>query len=187
MTLFSGRQTLLTRNRLVKTLPLLPKQFQISFDFKPTKWIGGWTNIFHFTTGANCCAPGSRIPAIFPLNGKLAISFAIGTNGNWYKWTPKLTLNRWVHLRLTQKLEGRNYVYRIYLNDKLLASSINRKPQDYRNVKVFVADNWYNAQPGFLKNLRITNRPVGLRSKFKRATKIYKVPGMGLSTGVGGC
>ena len=140
---------------------MLPKQFQVSFDFKPTKWIGGWTSILHLTTGANCCGLGSRIPAIFPLNGKLAISFSVGNSGNYYIWTPKLALNRWFHVRVNQRLEGKNYVYRVYLNKKLLVTKVNNKPQDYRNVKVYVADNWYNVQPGFIKNIHITNGPVG--------------------------
>merc|ERR1712072_872337 len=98
-----GKQAPLVRKRLVKTISLLPKQFDISFDFKPTKWIGGWTNILHLTTGANCCGLGQRIPAIFPLNGKLAIAFAVDRNGNYNLWTPKLVLNRWYNFRLTQQ------------------------------------------------------------------------------------
>merc|ERR1712072_525717 len=62
--IFPGKQVPLVRRRLMKTIALLPKQFDISFDFKPTKWIGGWTNILHLTTGANCCGLGQRIPAI---------------------------------------------------------------------------------------------------------------------------
>ena len=158
-TLYAIGQTKLAKNRLVTKLPMLTKQFQISFDFKPTKWINGWTSILHFTTGANCCSPGSRIPAIFPLNQKLAISFAIGNSGNTYFWTPKLPLNKWVHFTMVQKLEGRNYVYRVYMDNKLLKTLVNKVPRDYRNVKVFVADPWYNTQPGFIKNIDISNKP----------------------------
>ena len=74
--------------RLIQTIPILPKEFHISFDFMATKWIGGWTNLFHMTQGSNCCRFGSRIPGIFPLNKKLAISFAINNYGNAYFWSP---------------------------------------------------------------------------------------------------
>ena len=147
---------------MVTKLPLLSKQFQISFDFTTTKWISGWTNILHFTTGANCCKPGSRIPAVFSKYQKLYFSFAIGNNGNANFWTPKLPLNKWVHFVVVQKQEGRNYVYRVYMDNKLLKTLVNKIPRDYKNVKVYVADPWYNSQPGFIKNIAITNKPSKL-------------------------
>ena len=145
-----GKQTPLKKNRLVKTLPMLPKQFDISFDFKPTKWIGGWTSLLHLTTGTN----GVRPPGIFPLNGKIMIQ----VTAQFTVWTPKLALNKWVHFRLTQRLEGKNYVYRVYMNNKQLKAFVNKKPQDIKNVKVYVADPWYNAQPGFVRNVRVSGR-----------------------------
>ena len=166
LTFFGGRQTLLVRNKLVTTLSVLRRQFQISFDFKPTKWIGGWTNVLHLTTGPNCCAPGSRIPGIFTLGGKLAMSFGIDKNGNHVIWTPKLALNRWVHFTISQTLEGKRYIYRVYMNNKLLEKRLNHIPRDYKNVKVFVADNWYNAQPGFIKNIHITSKQLGVTGEF---------------------
>ena len=142
----------------MKTIAVLPKQFDISFDFRPTKWIGGWTSILHLTTGGNCCGVGGRIPGIFPLNQKLAISFAINGNGNYYFWTPKLTLNHWSNIRLTQRLIGKNYIYQVTLNGKSVHKVINKKPQIFKNVKVYVADPWYNAQPGFIRNIKISGK-----------------------------
>ena len=153
-----GKQTALVRRRLMKTLSVLPKQFDISFDFKATKWMGGWTSILHLTTGANCCGIGQRIPAIFPLNGKLAISFAVDRNGNYYFWTPKLALNTWYNFRLTQQLVGKNYIYRVYMNNRIIHTKVNKNARDYKNVKVYVADPWYNAQPGLVKNIRISGK-----------------------------
>ena len=145
---------------------MLPKQFQISFDFKPTKWVKGWANIVHFTTGSSCCGLGSRIPAFFPSGGKIAITFAVNRNGNYKTWTPKLALNKWVHFSLNQRLEGKNYVYQVYMNKVLLRTIVNRSPRDYKNVKVFVADTWTSTQPGFVKNLRITNKAIVPSGKF---------------------
>ena len=141
------------------TLTLLPKQYEISFDFKPTKWIGGWTNILHFTIKGNV-GWGGRIPALFPLNGKVAIANAISGNGNFYFWSPKLALNKWVHFRLTQRLEGNKYVYRVYMDKKLLKEVVNTKAQDFKQVDVWVGDNWYNAQPGSIKNLYISGKNI---------------------------
>ena len=87
--------------------------------------------------------------------------------------TPKLTLNKWVHFVVSQKLEGGNYVYRVYMDNKLLDTIINKVPREYKNVNVFVADNWYNAQPGFIKNIGITNKPSGHIGKSSISIGIY--------------
>ena len=145
----------IARNTLVTMIPLLPKQYEVSFDFKPTRWIGGWTSVLHMTTGGNA-GWGERIPGFFPLNGKMAIANAIDGNGNWYFWSPKLSLNKWVHFRLTQTFERHEYVYRVYMNKQLLKMKVNKKPQDFKQVDVWLSDNWYSAQPGLVKNLRIT-------------------------------
>ena len=165
LNVFPGKPAALVRRRLMKTLSVLPKQFDISFDFKATKWIGRWTNIMHLTTGANCCGIGQRIPAIFPLNGKLAISFAVDRNGNYYFWTPKLALNTWYNFRLTQQLVGKNYIYRVYMNNKIIHTKVNTNAKDYKNVKVYVTDNYHNAQPGFIKNLRISGKTAPVVGK----------------------
>ena len=89
-TLFRNKETPITRNTLVTTIPLLPMEYEISFDFKPTKWIGGWTNILHMTTGGNS-GWGERIPGFFPLNQKVSIANGIDGNGNWnFNWNWEL-------------------------------------------------------------------------------------------------
>ena len=154
LTIYHEVETARTRNTLVTTIPLLPKQYEISFDFKPTKWIGGWTNILHMTTNTNV-GWVDRIPGFFPLSHKVAISNAIDGNGNWYFWTPQLPLNKWVHFRLTQNIERHEYVYRVYIDNKLYRMQVNDRPQDFKYVDIWISDNWYNAQPGFVKNLHI--------------------------------
>ena len=147
----------ISKNKIATSITLLPKQFDISFDFYPTYWNSRYTSIFHMTTGSNCCNPGSRIPAIFQSNGKLQVSFAISGNGNYYFDTPQLTLNKWVTIRISQRLEGTNYVYRVYMDKTLLKRVVNRRAQEYRNVKVFVGDSYYTPQRGYVKNISITD------------------------------
>ena len=136
---------------------MLPKQYEISFDFKPTKWIGGWTNVLHMTKGGNS-GWGERIPGIFVLNKKAVIANAIDGNGNWNFNSLPLTLHEWVHFRLIQRLEGKDYIYRAYMNGFLMKEKVNKKPQDFKQVDVWLSDNWYNAQPGMLKNLFISGK-----------------------------
>ena len=145
----------IARNTLVTTIPLLPKEYEISFDFKPTKWIGGWTNILHMTTGGNS-GWGERIPGLFPLNQKVSIANGIDGNGNWNFWTPSMPLNEWVHFKLIQHLEGQKWVYRVYMDHQLLMVKMNKKAQEYKQVDIWLSDNWYNAQPGVIKNFNIS-------------------------------
>ena len=132
-------------------------QYEVSFDFKPTRWIGGWTNILHMTTGGND-GWGERIPGFFPLNKKVVIANAIDGNGNWHFYSLPLELNKWVHFRLMQRLEGKNYVYRAYMDGFLMREKINTKPQDFKQVDIWLSDNSYNAQPGFIRNLSISGK-----------------------------
>ena len=155
LTLFPKKETPVIRNTIVTTIPLLPKQYEVSFDFKPTKWIGGWTSILHMTTGGNA-GWGERIPGFLSYIKKVAISAAIDGQGNWNFYTLPLTLNKWVHFRVIQRLEGNNYVYRAYMDGFLMKEKINKKPQDFKQVDIWLSDNWYNAQPGFIKNLFIS-------------------------------
>ena len=154
MTLFKDKERPITKNTLITTIPLLPKEYEISFDFKPTKWISGWTNILILTTGGNS-GWGERIPAFFPLNGKISIANGIVGLGNGI-WSPSMPLNEWVHFKLTQHLEGKAFVYRVYMDHRLLMVKVNVKPQEFKQVDVWLSDNWYNAQPGFVKNLYIS-------------------------------
>ena len=175
-TLFPNQETTITKNTLVTTIPVLPKLYEVSFDFKPTKWIGGWTSILHMTTGGNA-GWGERIPAFFPLNKKIAIANGIDGNGNWYFWSPVLTLNKWVHFRLTQTFERHEYVYRVYMDKQLLKTKVNKKAQDFKQVDVWVGDNWYNAQPGVIKNLHISGSSLPTKPIFYKSLGCWKDTG----------
>ena len=64
------------------------KTFEIEFDIKVDEAAPDtWVNIFHFTEGGNCCAKGTRIPALWIRSrGEILISTAIDNIGNKF-WT----------------------------------------------------------------------------------------------------
>ena len=159
MTLFKNNETALTKNTLVSTIPLLPKQYEISFDFKATKWPSGWHSILHMTKGSDT-GWGNRIPAILTYSGKVFISNAIDGNANWNFYSLPVDMNKWVNFRLTQHLEGHNYVYRVYMNGFLLKEHMNKRPEDFHQVDIWIGDNWRNVQPGFIKNLYISGKYI---------------------------
>ena len=82
-------------------------------------------------------------------------------NKNFHIYSPKVPLNKWAKMRLTQTLvhtiDGSKYIYRIFLNGKEILQRDNTKPSDFYNVKVFVGDPWYPAQPGYVRNVKVRN------------------------------
>ena len=98
---------------------------------------------------------GQRIPGLFPIGGKVSIYYSIdGTQRSFPG--PAIPINEWVRFKFTQHLEGTNYVYRVYMDHRLLKVEVNKKAQDFKSVDIWLSDNWYNSQPGFVKNLYIT-------------------------------
>ena len=84
---------------------------------------------------------GDRIPGIFMYNKKIAIASAIDGTGNWLFYSLPPTLNKWVHIRLIQRLEKdvleRDvFVYRAYMDGFLMREKVNTKAQDFKNVDV---------------------------------------------------
>ena len=151
--------TEIKRNNLLSTIPLLPMQYEISFDFKATKWPSGWFSILHLTKGADS-GWGHRIPAILSYYGRVFISNAIDGNANWNFYSLPVELNKWVRFTLSQRLEGHKYVYRVYQDGFLLKEKINKRPENFEQVDIWVGDNWRAIQPGFIKNLIISGRMI---------------------------
>ena len=120
----------------------------------------------HLTTSGNSDIYGARIPGLWftpsPGGNTNAIHFTNAVNGNrnYYFNSPRVPLKKRAHMRLMQTLEGGKYIYRVFLNGAKLKEVVNSKPQDFHNVKVFVGDPWYPAQPGYIRNIRIHNGPV---------------------------
>ena len=69
--------------------------------------------------------------------------------------TDKLPLNKWQKIRQVQKFEDGKYVYKVFVNNERIYKVINKKPQEFNNVKVYVGDEWYKPQPGYIRNLKI--------------------------------
>ena len=149
--------TEIVKNTLLSTIPVLPKEYEISFDFKATKWPSGWTSILHFSKQADS-GWGNRIPAILTYSGKVFISNAIDGNANWNFYGLRFELNTWVNFRLSQRLEGHKYMYRVYLDGYLMKEKINRRAEDFHQVDIWIGDNSRIAQPGFIKNLYISGK-----------------------------
>ena len=48
------------RNRLIQTIPILPRGWSLGMEIRPTGKIAGWGNIFHATIGNDGVRVGDR-------------------------------------------------------------------------------------------------------------------------------
>jgi len=158
----------LAKNALLTTLPVLDKEFNVSFEFRATAWQSGWQNVIHFTEGGNCCNHGARVPAFWVKDsGKLHPCFAVGDNGNYCTTTSKeYSLNTWHKVEISQTIDDTDldygydydlhgmYMYRVVVDgEDVIAPMENTKPRRFTNVQVFAADNWHNPVQGSIRNL----------------------------------
>ena len=103
-----GYSGTVTRNKQITTIPNFGPEYSVTFDITVHSAGGGWSNILHFTTGANCCNLGDRIPAIFYNSaGYIRIDSSVNERGN-YKIHYDIDLNKWYHIEIAQtKMNGK--------------------------------------------------------------------------------
>ena len=107
---------------------------------KITKMPRGWHNIFHLTTGTNCCRAGSRIPAAW-LNSRNGKPFFIApiamTRSQIYK-DITLEMNKQYSVELVQAAG----FYSIKINGQQVWR-VNSGCATFQNVKYYWSDPWY--------------------------------------------
>ena len=154
------------RNQLLTTIPILKKEWKLSFEFKANSF-KGLTQIFHMTSGGKGAGSGAkygdRTPAIWAHASKgLLISSAVGGKFSYSKFFKPLPApGEWVKVEVGQEIVGSDVIYSIYIGDKNVFSVRNSRPSEFRNVKAFSASTWYSPLSGLIRNLIIENRNEG--------------------------
>ena len=75
--------------------------------------------------------------------------------------TKKPLINVWNIIEIQQEKEGKKYFFSVMINGETLWSVENTKPEEFSDVKVFAASDWYVAQAGSIRQLQIENRMPG--------------------------
>ena len=107
----------LKKNTLLTTLPSLPREWMVEFEFKPTNFdYSDWTSIFHMTIGGDHSTIGDRIPAVFyhPSSG-LGIRSHINQEPNYAEQFDSLPIGEWTKIRVSQELLGGKFRYRMFI------------------------------------------------------------------------
>ena len=130
------------------------KTFEIEFDIKVDEAAPDtWVNIFHFTEGGNCCAKGTRIPALWIQKPKhFLLCTAIDDNGN-YCWTYAFDYGHKYHFEISQNDNG---LFKVMMDGQLKTEIQNSQPQDYNNVKAYLSDPWHGEFHGCIENFQVS-------------------------------
>ena len=167
-TLFSQtEETVIERNALLHTIPLLKKEWRVSLDFKANSKISSLVQVFHMTKGGKGTGSGSkygdRTPALWIHNTRgMLVSSGVGGKVSYAKYyKPVPTPGQWVNIVIGQELVGSAMKYFISIDGKEKLSVTNSKPAEFENVKVFASTNWYTPMDGAIKNLLIETKLDG--------------------------
>ena len=147
-------------------MPLLKKEWKVSFEFKADNFTG-FEQLFHMTVGGKGAGSGAkygdRTPAIWTDSSKgFLISSSVGGKYSFSKYFKILpSSGEWIHIEVGQQLEASKMIYSISIGGELVFSTRNSNPLAFENVKVFASSSWYSPVSGYIKNLLIQNKIEG--------------------------
>ena len=170
-TLIMTAERINKKGNLLATIPKLSWSYSVKFDFKPTQFQSGWTNIIHLTAfGKNMDQYGDRIPAVFlqsssttATKNKLHIYSAVnGDKNHAVSSDAVVAVGEWTTIEISQHRDGDSYIYTVKVKGVELESVINTQPREFTNVKVYGADPWQPAAQGSMRNLVIEPNVKGV-------------------------
>ena len=168
-----SREREILDGELLHTLPVLGKEWKVSFEVNPSTFEEGWRNILRLwypyggvtPSGASCLSISILSSRKCTFLGKCntnpkQLSYQFLSDGQWNQWKyfherdlfPQL--NEWTKIEVSQQLEGNTY--KIRFNDGAKTEDVQR-PKNFEGVKVYASDPSNQTQPGKIRNLRITN------------------------------
>ena len=155
-TFFPDESTLVS-GRLLTTIPILYKTWNVTFEVFPSKFAAKCSpNVLYMTVNVDGSSYGDRTPAVFFCKDKLYIYSGVDGNWNSVYISKSFKVNTWIKVQVTQKVEYYKYHYLIYLDDIKAHDVVNTQTQEFNGVKVYVTkDATAGAQEGKIRNLVI--------------------------------
>ena len=153
-----GQETRLVRNKLIKTLDVVGKEYNVQFQVKLMSATFGSVVRFTIAEGYNY---GDGGPTIYFHNAGIR-TFTFYTFINQRQTlinTAAYPLNTWITIEVKQILEGGQYKRIITVNNQVLSSVINNQPVEKRHVKVYAGGASHSAAHGYIRNLIFHNYP----------------------------
>ncbi|XP_065676915.1 uncharacterized protein LOC100202580 isoform X1 [Hydra vulgaris] len=179
-----SNQVLLKQGTILGKLDVLKKEYSVSFNIFPKSYTKGRKSVLHLTQDKDFGDYGDRIPGVwFDENGsgRLFIHAAVNGNINYYIETKPLPLNQWTNVKIGQSMRDNTYLLFVYLNGVKFYVAENTDARDFKNVKVYASDPWYDAQNGLISNILIVNGNVEnivsiIPSELEKGKLIAEIP-----------
>jgi len=148
----------ITKNNQLGVLPYLGRTYEITFELflNTVSSSASHLSFLHFTTDKDCCGYGDRTPALWThSNNKFHVASAINGIGSYSNdFSYQLTTQKWYNFKISQFLNSYGeYVFSVKIDGTLNWDPTNTQPTNFKNVKIFACDPWYNAVDGSMRRL----------------------------------
>ena len=158
-------EQLLVQKRKLAVIPVFSPEWSVTFTvrFLDLSGLPLHCNIIHLTENENSGSYGNRTPMVYlrSTNSESLMIINSAINSRTIFWrldAPVAVDGKTKHVEIHQRyVSGGKYRYFIKINGKETYSIINEDARQFYNVKVYASDPWYDACPGYIKNLEITN------------------------------
>ena len=140
---------------MITTLDKLPKEYKLSVEVKPTSLPEKRAGVLRFIPGDKAGNYEGQIHMITRLSsGRLHFYTAINGDAKYKISTvTKYKENEWIHIEISQIHEAKGYNYTMIVNGKQEHTVINDQPEEFHQVKCYVAGGGIINQEGFFRNL----------------------------------
>ena len=136
-------------------------EWSVSFNYRTTDVVAGWTNIIHFTISGNMNNIGDRTPAVFVTpesKNFLFVSYLNNTANYYWDFDENIQQNHVYKIEIHQRyISNGNYRYFIKIDGDEVHSAINSKARQFYDVKVYAEDPWHAPSKGFISKFKFTN------------------------------
>lgn len=133
----------LSQGHIYGTIPMLYKQWSVSFDLNPHGTISGWSSVFRMGQGARYSGRGNSMPSIWfwPNTNRLHICVE-RNNSTHFFYNPNFTFsrNRWTTVKIThlrKNADSEMCEYQIKIGD-WVACTFDCGPdlREYKDINV---------------------------------------------------
>jgi len=164
----TGYEFPIQRNNKIDVIREWGPAWKISFELNIASFFNDgeeWGNVFHFTTGNDCCDIGDRIPALFTrYDDRLLYSTNIDEIGNKYTYSNgDINTNTWYSFDIEQYFVSNQLINTLkvmeYGTGKLIwnLELPNNDLQMFYNVQVYAGDDFYNPSNATIRNFQYSS------------------------------
>jgi len=123
--------------------------YVLRFTIQPTGVHNSNTNIIHITTGYDCCAYGTNVPAVFFVKKTTQLHIITGSKANEFYSTKELALNIGSDIEI--RVVGTSST--LSINGVVDTSQTTGGRFPLTDVKVYLGDPWYAAVNAIISNV----------------------------------